>query len=227
MADKEEPQTYARRNFFREGLREMLNPLANLLADRLDNLPDFSSLTPQDGPEEVFFIRPPGAQTEERFLETCIRCGCCKTACPFDVISILRREDISEAGQSSAYSWRPYRETGTPRIDPVREPCRMCTDFPCAAACPSGALITPSGKAVIGTAAVNEDTCLRTFKEDCTACVDACPEGEEALRIRRNKQVHVRTEGCTGCGFCENVCPVEPAAIRVYRPEPDFEHDAD
>jgi NAD-dependent dihydropyrimidine dehydrogenase PreA subunit len=49
--------------------------------------------------------------------------------------------------------------------------------------------------------------------------VDACTVGAEALRVRRNNKVHVRPEGCTGCGFCENVCPVEPSAIKVYLPE--------
>jgi ferredoxin-type protein NapG len=96
----------------------------------------------------------------------------------------------------------------------------MCEDLPCAAVCPTGALLVPASRAVIGCAVVNDDTCLRTEGEDCRVCVNACPVGEDALRIRRRGQLEVRSEGCTGCGFCESTCPVEPSAIKVYLPVP-------
>ena len=123
MADKGDERSYGRRSFFREGFREMLSPLADLLAERIRDMPDFSSLSPEDSfSEKTVFLRPPGALPEEQFLVQCLRCGCCQGACPHGAITLLKREEITESGQPDAYSWRPYRETGTPRIVPAAEP---------------------------------------------------------------------------------------------------------
>jgi len=215
VTEKGEERGFDRRNFFREGLKEMFKPLAEFIADRITDMPDFSSLTGEEE-EQSFFIRPPGAPGEEEFLKKCIRCGSCAVACPHGAVSLLKRDEISSTGRSVTYSWRPYKETGTPRIVPAREPCRMCEGFPCAAACPSGALEVPGEEVRIGYAVVNEDTCRRADGDDCRLCVEACPVGEKALRVRRKGVVFVTPEACNGCGFCEKVCPVEPAAIRVY-----------
>lgn len=207
---------FARRNFFRRGLREMLNPLADMIADRLKELPDFSKAAASGRPDDAAYIRPPGAQPEAQFLQTCIRCGACKVACPHGVIEILTRDEIARAGYTQPYSWRPYRETGTPHLAFAGGHCRLCADFPCAAACPSGALTLPGEQPVVlGCASADHDVCLRTDGKDCTLCVAACPVGKDALRLRRNGDVRVRREGCTGCGACEHACPTEPKAIRV------------
>ncbi len=229
MTDEKDKPTFDRRNFFREGLREFLNPVSEFLADRINNLPDFSAMMPDDEQtydddytesyEEPFHLRPPGASEEEQFLTECLRCGACMLACPHDAIVIINREELSETGTYDPYSWRPYKETGTPKIVPYEEPCRMCKEFPCANACPSGALTVPSGKAVIGCAVPDHQTCLRAEKEQCTSCIDACPLEEKAVSEDAEGKIQVSGELCTGCGFCENACPQEPPAIRVKPPE--------
>ena len=215
MTEKDDPKLFARRNLFRRGLRELLNPLTDMIANRLKDLPDFSKAA-AGAAEDAAYIRPPGAQPEARLLQACIRCGACKIACPHGIIEILTRDEIARAGHTHSYSWRPYRETGTPRLAFAGGPCRFCPGFPCAAACPSGALAVPNEQPVIlGCASVDHDVCLRAGGKDCTLCVAACPVGKDAMRIRRNGDVRVRREGCTGCGACEHVCPTDPKAIRV------------
>jgi ferredoxin-type protein NapG len=214
VADHEEEQkSFVRRNFFREGLRDLFSPLADLLADRIKEMPDFSTLERSGVSNEPILLRPPGARPGKDFLAACIRCGRCKAACPYHAIVMVTRQDMTRSG---SYSWRPAPETGTPRIVPDAEPCRRCPDFPCAAACPSGALVVPHDKVVLGCAGVDDDACLRADGEDCRRCVEACPVGEAAVLIRRNNMVFVQSAGCTGCGQCEHVCPVDPPAIRVY-----------
>jgi len=217
MSEKEEERHFGRRNFFREGLREMFKPLADLLAERITNMPDFSSLSHHEE-EELVIVRPPGVLVpEEEFLRRCIRCGSCAVACPHNAIELLTRDELS--GRSgSYYTWRPPQETGTPRLNAKLSWCRLCEDYPCAAACPTGALSPPAQRPRLGYAALNDETCLRAGGEECRLCVDACPEGERALRIRRKGELLVRPEGCTGCMACEHVCPVDPPAIMVYPP---------
>ena len=82
-----------RRRFFREGLRELLKPLAQAVEplhevvrqlDQLDRLgsaladPYHSPSAPV--PTEEHWHRPPGALPEKQFLETCSRCGQCDWA---------------------------------------------------------------------------------------------------------------------------------------------------
>lgn len=71
-------------------------------------------------------LRPPGAKPEKEFLRSCIRCGLCVNACPFETLKL-----------ASAGSGLPL---GTPYFVPRSTPCYMCEDIPCVPACPSGAL---------------------------------------------------------------------------------------
>jgi ferredoxin-type protein NapG len=60
-------------------------------------------------------------------------------------------------------------------------------------------------------------------KEVCELCADKCPIGPGAISMERKKDPEtgeiyntpVIHAGCTGCGVCEMVCPVEPTAIVV------------
>jgi len=71
-------------------------------------------------------LRPPGALKEEEFLATCIKCGMCVEACPFDTLLL-----------ASPGSNKPL---GTPYFEPRDVPCYMCPDIPCVPVCPTGAL---------------------------------------------------------------------------------------
>lgn len=222
QAESVQDEHCSRRHFFTQGLKDFFSPVKEIIADKIDNMPDFSNLYPReaDMPNAHYFIRPPGALPEDEFIAACLRCGSCSLACPHDVITMMTRDDVSADDEYTPYSWRPYKETGTPRIQPGENPCRMCEDFPCAAACPSGALVPPAGNIAIGYPLVDEYTCLRMeVGEDCQLCVESCPVGEQAITLNKRKDIAINEAHCTGCGFCQQACPQEPAAIKIYAPE--------
>lgn len=158
-------------------------------------------------------IRPPGALEETAFLAACLRCGQCATACPYQVINI--------AGPASGFA------VGTPYLTVRENPCRLCADFPCIKACPSGALKPVAERKAVrmGVARINRKTCLSWQGMRCEICYRNCPFLDEAiyLELEPNKktgyhtvfQVWVNEDKCTGCGLCERSCPVEEAAIVV------------
>jgi len=86
-----------RRRFFREGFRELLKPLGHAIspleraAQQLGALEDtvqsVSGTKPARRPLDVW-LRPPGALQEQRFRETCSRCGECVKVCPAQCIKI-------------------------------------------------------------------------------------------------------------------------------------------
>jgi len=43
-------------------------------------------------------LRPPGALDEEEFLATCIKCGMCVEACPFDTLKLAKPGDNKPLG---------------------------------------------------------------------------------------------------------------------------------
>jgi ferredoxin-type protein NapG len=198
-----------RRDFFREGLRHLLRPLAEIVEDRLSRLQ-----VPQGGlgggravrreaDGEPRLLRPPGALKEELFVERCERTGRCITVCPVQAIRPLEAADA--------------RSHGTPYIEPQLQACVVCDGLHCLHACPSGALsVVPRHLIEMGLAEVRQETCLRSMGEDCRICVEKCPIGKSALLIEGGR-VEVKSAGCVGCGVCEMVCPTTPRAI-VVRP---------
>lgn len=71
-------------------------------------------------------LRPPGALSEDEFISSCIRCGLCVEACPFNTLK------LAEAGDGLG--------AGLPYFTPRSQPCKMCPSIPCTAACPTKAL---------------------------------------------------------------------------------------
>lgn len=129
-------------------------------------------------------LRPPGALKEEDFLATCIKCGMCVEACPFDTLSLAKPGD--------------NKPLGTPYFIPREIPCYMCPDIPCVPVCPTGALDIKSLKseekeldintAEMGLAVVDETNCIAFWGIQCDACYRACPILGEAITVEYTKK---------------------------------------
>jgi MauM/NapG family ferredoxin protein len=194
--DPDDPQ-HNRRMMFRRGLQRLLEPLVELIEQRL----------PVEMPLPVYrsLLRPPGALSESELLQQCYRCGHCVDACPANAIRPVPQDDAERAG--------------TPFIDPDLAACVVCDELACMKACPSGTLrLVPDRSAIrMGMAEVSPGLCKRSYGEDCTWCVDRCPFGSAAIRLDEAGAVEVLTTGCVGCGVCQLYCPTSPKAI-VIRP---------
>ncbi|MCF6095237.1 4Fe-4S dicluster domain-containing protein [Microaerobacter geothermalis] len=159
-------------------------------------------------------LRPPGAAEEDEFLALCSRCGKCNQACPYDAILM--------AGPEFGIG------LGTPYIHARESPCRLCEDFPCVEACPTGALsgIKVRPDVNMGEAVISKTYCIAWQGIRCEVCYRNCPFIDEAITLefslRHNDPTHsvfgpvVYTDKCVGCGICEHVCVVDnPVAIQV------------
>lgn len=223
MANDDRP--IHRRRFFREGLRELLKPLAQAIepleqvtrqlgaleetAQRYSTpapSPSTYSYSPEPSPGP-YWLRPPGALEEQRYLESCSRCGECVRACPASAI----RLDYS------------YTEgCGAPYILPDDAACVMCDGLECMNRCPTGALLpVPREQINMGLAVWHEDRCTRAAGSECTLCIEKCPMGDKAIVLTQTR-IEVLQPGCTGCGVCQNVCPTNPKAI-VVTPRSELE----
>jgi ferredoxin-type protein NapG len=143
-------------------------------------------------------LRPPGAIDEESFLAACTRCSACVTACPHDAVTLAPP--------------RLRGAAGTPTIDPLRAPCRMCPDTPCITACEPRAL-RPDQPLKMGTAVISPLTCLAHQNSPCSACVEHCPV-PGALSLVDGRPA-VNADACTGCGVCQYVCPAPQNAVLI------------
>jgi len=165
-------------------------------------------------------LRPPGAIDEEDFLKTCIKCGLCVEACPYDTLMLAAPGD--------------HKPLGTPYFIPRDVPCYMCTDIPCVPVCPTGALdessVSTDGELDINIAdmrlaVVDKDSCIAYWGIQCDACYRACPILGEAITIEYDQNTRtgkhafmkpiVHSDACTGCGLCERACVTEKPAIFV------------
>ena len=170
--------------------------------------------------DSQFALRPPGADTD-KFIQSCIKCGLCVEACPYDTLK------LATAGQNIAL--------GTPYFEPRDIPCYMCTHLPCTEVCPTGALeltrllngdAKPDvEKAKMGLAVIHKETCIAFWGIQCDACYRACPLMNKAITLvfEKNEQTGkhanlkpvVNSDACTGCGVCEHACVVDKAAIAI------------
>jgi ferredoxin-type protein NapG len=211
-----------RRKFFRQGLSQLLRPIASAIAPleraarKIGELEEAMAhrVPPahsHDGGEGGGFgagygagsglwLRPPGAVAEKDFLRTCTRGGECVRACPAHCIS------IDATGKKGS---------GAPFIDVDAAACVVCNGLYCMDVCPSGALV-PTGINDIdmGTAVWYEASCTRHTGSDCQVCVDECPLGETAITVK-GREIIVNPLGCIGCGMCQQHCPTSPKSIVV------------
>lgn len=165
-------------------------------------------------------LRPPGALREDDFLKTCIKCGMCVEACPYDTLVLATPGD--------------NKPLGTPFFEPREIPCYMCPDIPCVPVCPSGALDIKSvskndqldiDMARMGLAVVDAKNCIAFWGIQCDACYRACPLLDKAIYLEYTKNERtgkhaflkpiVDSDYCTGCGLCERACVTKKAAIFV------------
>jgi len=149
-------------------------------------------------------LRPPGAAAEPLFLALCTRCGDCVPACPDGAIRLLP----SSAGAAAA----------SPVLTPRRQPCRMCHDAPCIAACAPAALVRGTAEALpaVGTALVDAERCWSALGQECDYCARECRRHVDAIALRPRAAPEIDSERCDGCGRCEYICPVQGAsAIKV------------
>src|SRR5262245_31514542 len=122
---------FNRRNFFREGLRELLKPLSRAVEPMQKALEQFESIAGE--PEKPaaassgskrasteatnVWLRPPGAlYPDKNFRDTCSRCRKCVEVCPAQCIQ------IDPTGR---------RGNGAPFIIPEEMPCVVCDGLKC------------------------------------------------------------------------------------------------
>lgn len=151
-------------------------------------------------------IRPPGALPEEEFVSVCTGCGECLKVCPNNAL----QSTLLEAGLAGLY---------TPRLVPRIGYCEEFCNF-CGRVCPTEAIhpITLEEKRMLqmGVAHIDKRRCIAWDTEKiCLVCNEQC--SYHAIVGDEKKRPMVKEERCTGCGICENKCPVEgEAAIVVY-----------
>ena len=159
-------------------------------------------------------LRPPGSQGEKDFMSRCIKCGKCIEACPYQAVHAAG----IDAGAAC----------GTPCITARDQACRMCEDFPCVNACPTGALRDVETRADVnmGYAVIDEVNCIAFKGMRCEVCYRACPLLDEAIMTNyeeiEDDSIHVKfiptidKDVCTGCGLCVMRCVVsDPVPIRI------------
>lgn len=164
-------------------------------------------------------IRPPGARREPEFLERCIVCGSCMKVCPTGGLQPC----LTEAGLAGL--WTPRL---VPRIGGCEFECNACGHV-----CPTEAIaplpLADKQRVRIGLASFDLGRCLPyAFGRECLVCEEHCPTPTKAIyftpgefatrdgRVVVLKQPHVDPDHCTGCGLCENACPLRDApAVRV------------
>lgn len=178
-----------------------------------------------EGRSAPLILRPPGAVNEKQFLASCIKCGMCVEACPYDSLELAKPGD--------------NRPIGTPYFIPRKTPCYMCKDIPCVPACPTGSLDKDlvseedeSGElrlninmAKMGLAVIDRETCIAYSGIQCDACYRACPLIDRAITVEYTRNIRtgkhamlaplVHSESCTGCGLCEKACVTKKASVFV------------
>jgi ferredoxin len=151
-------------------------------------------------------IRPPGALPEEKFVSVCSGCGECLKVCPNNAL----QSTLLEAGLAGLY---------TPRLVPRIGYCEEFCNF-CGRVCPTEAIqflsIEEKRLLQMGIAHIDKTRCIAWDTEKiCLVCNEQC--SYHAIVGDEKKRPIVKEEKCTGCGICENKCPVDgEAAIIVY-----------
>jgi len=197
---EEEDPEYDRRNLMRQGLHFFAKPAIENVQSKIDHVNKaVDKIT-----KRVPVLRPPGAITEKAFLQACSRCDECINACPKDAIQRAPKK-------------MGFLIHNTPYIDPMRNPCVMCTDLPCIPACPDGALLPVQelSDVSMGYAILDKKKCQAYGDTFCQQCVIDCPV-PGAIHQVDSKPI-IDKNICTGCGVCMRSCSTVniPLAIKI------------
>lgn len=138
-------------------------------------------------------LRPPWAIEEQRFVDSCNRCGECVRQCPVNVIRIA--------------------DGGFPEMNFSQSGCDFCGV--CVEVCETAALQRGKSAPFNLVSAVSDD-CFSERGVICRSCAEIC----ETQAIRFNQVVggiaHVimNASSCTGCGECVSICPANAITIQ-------------
>ncbi|HET9064537.1 MAG TPA: 4Fe-4S dicluster domain-containing protein [Gemmatimonadales bacterium] len=179
-----------RRDFFRRAFGDAVRQVGKLTEERI---------------VRQRYVRPPGAIPEIAFLAACTRCGECAPVCPAGAIM-----HVPNRGGLAA---------GTPYLEPSRIPCIACDTMPCAAACPTDALIVPEAGWTterLGRIEFHPDRCVTFEGKPCRVCVEACPVGEAALSSDADGHPVLKLDGCVACGVCVRDCITLPSSFSFH-----------
>lgn len=158
-------------------------------------------------------LRPPGIQSEADFMARCIKCGKCIEACPYAALRVAGPMEGAAAG--------------TPFIVPREQACRLCLDFPCVDACPTGALrdVVNRSDPDAGYARIDEEVCIAYQGYRCEVCYRICPLIDQAITIdfqaMEEDDIHtkfiptINPHVCTGCGLCVERCAVDEPYVPI------------
>jgi MauM/NapG family ferredoxin protein len=199
LEEAEDPE-YDRRNLLKQGVHFFAKPAIDSVQSKIDRVNE----TVDKITRRVPLLRPPGALTEQKFLQACTRCDECIHACPKDAIQRVPKK-------------MGFLIMGTPFIDPKKNPCVMCDDLPCIPACPDGALTPTASKfdVKMGYAILDKTKCQAYGHTFCQQCVIDCPI--PGAITQKDEKPRINRDVCTGCGVCVLSCSTVniPVAIKV------------
>ncbi|MDO8588259.1 MAG: 4Fe-4S binding protein [Armatimonadota bacterium] len=154
-------------------------------------------------------IRPPGAMEEEEFLATCTRCSQCMKVCPTNGL----QPALLEAGLEGI--WTPIL---IPQIGECTQKCNLCQ-----AVCPTQAIqpftVKEKDYLFIGMAIIDRSSCwVWNSDKPCLVCDEVCAYNAVYWKkVDGVSRPFVNDHKCTGCGICEQHCPIQPqSAIRAF-----------
>ncbi len=166
----------------------------------------FAQLQDKRAPKREVPLTPPGSESVKDFYRHCTACQLCVAECPNNVLR--PSASLDRLMQPEMSFERGY----------CRPECTRCSEV-----CPTGAIRKISREEKtryhIGLAVVNRNLCVCENGTSCGNCAVHCPAG--AIEMVSNgddmpPRPVVNENLCTGCGACENLCPVRPlSAITV------------
>jgi len=154
-------------------------------------------------------IRPPGALAEEKFVNRCVRCSECMKVCPTNGL----QPALAEAGIEGL--WTPVL---VPKIGECTQNCNLCSKV-CSTQAIQPFEIEDKTYIYIGTAVIDRSSCIVwNSGKSCLVCDECCSYHALYWKVVDGiRRPFVNEKKCTGCGICENACPIQPqAAIRVF-----------